>query len=652
MYKICVFAGTSEGRRLVERLSGRGLQMSVCVATEYGEALLGEHSDVEIRAGRMDEEEMCAWLKRQQFAIVIDATHPYANKATENIVAACEKTDTEYLRLLRGSDSGDSDGIFVENAAACVEYLKATQGNILLTTGSKELPAYEALRERLYVRVLPMHASLEICAKCGVAPERIIAIQGPFDEEMNLAMLRMSGARYMVTKDSGAPGGYEAKIAAAKKAGAQAVIIGRPIQHEGMDMDAVISLLERRFGLRPMKKTVLLIGAGMGNAQTRTLDAERAIRTADCLIGARRMLENVDAGGKRTYTAVQASEIAKYVRESSDQTFAVLLSGDTGFYSGAKRLMGELQDCEIKLLPGIGSLQYFCAKLRQPWEDVRAISLHGRDCDFVREVRSNAAVFALVGGENGINLALARLKNAGLGALTAHVGERLGYTDERILDGSVAEMLEMGFDSLSVLLVENPNWREYIVTHGLPDEAFERDETPMTKAEARAISISKLRLTQGAIVYDVGAGSGSISVECALQAVYGKVYAVEMKEKAVALTRRNAERFGLANLEVVCGRAPDALEALPAPSHAFIGGSAGNIRSIIDCLLKKNPNVRIVVNTVTLETLTELNEIAKMFDYCDIAEVSVAKPRSLGAYRLMTAQNPVFIFTLQNGVQV
>lgn len=651
MYKICVFAGTSEGRRLVERLSGRGLQMSVCVATEYGEALLGEYPDAEIRAGRMNEEEMRAWFRQRRFALVIDATHPYADKATENIAAACKETDTEYLRLLRGSGSGDADGIFVENTAACVEYLKSTQGNILLTTGSKELPAYEALRERLYVRVLPMRASLEICEKCGVSPERIIAMQGPFDEAMNLAVLRMSGARYIVTKDSGAPGGYDAKIAAAKKAGAQAVIIGRPVQREGMDIDAVISLLERRFELCPMKKTVLLIGTGMGNAQTRTFDAERAIRTADCLIGARRMLENVDAGGKRTYTAVQASEIAKYVRESSDQTFAVLLSGDTGFYSGAKRLIDELRDCEVNILPGIGSLQYFCAKLRRPWEDVRAVSLHGRDCDFVREARSNAAVFALVGGENGINLALARLKKAGLGALTAHVGERLGYPDERIFHGSVEEILEMRFDPLSVLLVENPNWREYIVTHGLPDEAFERDETPMTKAEARAISIAKLRLTQGAIVYDVGAGSGSVSVECALQAVHGRVYAVEMKEKAVALTRRNAEKFGLSNLEVVCGRAPEALDALPAPSHVFIGGSAGNMRSIIDCLLKKNPNVRIVVNTVTLETLAELSEIAKEFDDCDIAEVSVAKPRNLGSYRLMTAQNPVFIFTLQNGAQ-
>lgn len=199
-----------------------------------------------------------------------------------------------------------------------------------------------------------------------------------------------------------------------------------------------------------------------------------------------------------------------------------------------------------------------------------------------------------------------------------------------------------------MLLVENPGWKDAVVTHGLPDEAFLRDETPMTKSEVRAVSLSKLALSRGAVVYDVGSGSGSVSVECALQAEKGRVYAIEMKEKALALTKRNAERFHLANLELVQGSAPEALAGLPAPTHAFIGGSGGNMGEIIACLLEKNPHVRIVVNTVTLETLAELIEISKTFDFCDIAEISVHAPRKLGRYRLMNAQNPVFIFTLQN----
>ena len=649
MSEICIFAGTSEGRKLAERLSGRGLQMTLCVATEYGEILLGEHPDVKIRAGRMDQKQMEAMLRSEEYELVVDATHPYADKVTENIAAACEDAGVEYLRLLRDSSSDDSDGIFVENTAACVEYLKNTEGNILLTTGSKDLPAYAGLHDRIYARVLPMQASLEICAQSGVAPERIIAMQGPFDEEMNLALLRMTHAKYMVTKDTGGPGGYGAKIRAAKKAGVQSIIIGRPVQRKGLDPDAVIHLLEDRFHLLPAKKKVSLVGVGMGNPETRTLGMERAVGEADCLIGAKRMLESVDAGKKRTHIAVASKDIAAYIRTSPERNFAVLLSGDTGFYSGAKALLAELSDMEVEVLPGIGSLQYLCARLHRPWQDVHPVSLHGRECDFIGEVRRNPAVFALVGGEEGVHCALQRLADAGMGYLTVHAGQRLGYGDEAIRHGTVSELLDHAFDPLSVLLVENPGWAQAVVTHGLPDEAFDRDETPMTKSEVRSISLSKLALTRGAVVYDIGSGSGSVSVECALQAGSGRVYAVEMKEKAIALTRRNAEKFRLTNLEVIPGTAPEALENLPAPTHAFIGGSTGNMRGIIDCLLRKNPSVRIVVNTVTLETLAELTEISTEFDFCDIAEVSINKPRILGRYHLMTAQNPVFIFTLQKG---
>ncbi|MBQ8507410.1 MAG: precorrin-6A reductase [Clostridia bacterium] len=649
MCKICIFAGTTEGRRLVEALSGRGARITACVATEYGEILLGAHEDVRILSGRMDGALMEALFVQEKFDLVVDATHPYAEIVTKNIAPACRNAGVEYLRLLRDSDSGEGDGVFVESAAACAEYLEGTEGSILLTTGSKELPAFRALAERIHARVLPMQASLEACTACGVTPDRIIAMQGPFDEEMNLALLRATKAKFLVTKDTGGAGGYAAKISAAKKAGAQAVIIGRPAQRDGLGFAETIALLEGRFPLAKTPKKAVLAGIGMGNPETRTLGMERALREAGCLIGARRMLEAVDCAGKETHIAVAAADIARIIHESPCRSFAVLLSGDTGFYSGAKKLADELRDIEVEILPGIGSLQYFCARLRRSWEDVRPVSLHGRDCDFIREVSGHPAVFALVGGEGGASHALSRLQNAGLGGLNVHIGERLGYPDERITHGSADELAGATFDPLSVLLVENPRWREEIMTHGLPDEAFDRDETPMTKSEVRSISLSKLALTRGAVLWDIGSGSGSVSVEAALQATQGRVYAIEMKEKAIALTRRNAGKFHLSNLELVCGRAPEALEALPAPSHAFIGGSTGSMREIIACLLRKNPQVRIVINTVTLETLAELTEIAGEFDFCDIAEVQISKPRALGRYHLMTAQNPVFIFTLQNG---
>ena len=651
MCKICIFAGTSEGRSLIEALSGRGAAITACVATEYGEVLLGSHPDVRILAGRMNVEEMTTLMRAESFDVVVDATHPYADVVTQNIAAACRESGANYLRLLRGSSMSEQDGAFVPDVEACVQYLRSTEGNILLTTGSKQLPEFcadPALRARIYARVLPMQASLQTCSDCGIAPDHIIAMQGPFDEELNCAMLRAVNARYMVTKDTGGAGGYGAKIAAAKRAGAQAVVIGRPAQVEGLSPDEMLSHLEKTLNLTPPRKRVVLAGLGMGNPETRTLGLERAIREADCLIGAQRMLESVDCAGKRCHTAVLARDIAQFIRSDSGRRYAVLLSGDTGFYSGARGLVAELTDMDVEVLPGVGSLQYFCARLKRPWQDVRALSLHGRDCDFAGEVRRNPAVFALVGGSDGAHQAIVRLCEASLSDCTVHVGQRLGYDDERIVSGTAQELLNERFDPLSVILVENARSGEFVVTHGLPDEAFDRDETPMTKSEVRSVCLSKLQLTQSAVVYDVGSGSGSVSVECALQATQGRVYAIEMKEKALALTRRNAEKFNLTNLEVVAGAAPEALESLPAPTHAFIGGSTGNLRGILDCLLAKNPDVRIVATAVTLETVAELTELSRSFATCDIAEVAVSKPRVLGRYRLMTAQNPVYIFTMQH----
>ncbi len=652
MSKLCVFAGTTEGRRLVERLHGRGVEITACVATQYGEALLGWRADVRVVSKPLNAVEMEALFRAESFDVVVDATHPYASLATENIASACAAAGIEYLRLARSSSAVAADGVFVPDVRACAEYLRETEGSILLTTGSKELPAFcenTALKGRLYVRVLPVAASLRVCEACGIAPDRIIAMHGPFHEDMNLAMLRAAQAKYLVTKDTGSAGGYEAKIAAARRAGVQVVVIGRPRQREGLNLDALAAALEARFHLGPVPKKVSLVGAGMGSAQTHTLGMERALREADCLIGAKRVLDSVDCAGKRVYTAYIAGEVAGIIRAEKDcRRFAVLLSGDTGFYSGAKGLLSELKDMEVEVLPGISSLQYFCARLSRPWENVRAVSLHGRDCDFAREVRTHSAVFALVGGENGAGGAFSRLAAADLGSLHAFVGERLGYPDERISDGTVSEMAAGSYDPLSVVLVENPGAESAVVTHGLPDEAFERDETPMTKSEVRSVCLSKLRLTRNAVAYDVGSGSGSVSVEIARLAAAGRVYAIEAKPQAAALTRRNAAGFHLENIEVIEGTAPEALAPLPAPTHAFVGGSSGNLRAIVDCLLAKNPGVRIVASAVTLESIAELSEVARGFDECDIAEIAVAKPRTLGRYRLMTAQNPVWVFAMQN----
>lgn len=267
MDKICVFAGTTEGRRIVEFLSGQPVSVTACVATEYGQTLLPPSPNVTVSAGRLTEEQMVSLFDAEKIDLVVDATHPYANVVTENIAAACELTGTEYLRLLRFGSSVPEDAVFVPDISEAVSYLNTTEGNILLTTGSKELGRYTAIRnfeERVYARVLPMEDSLRLCRENGVKCSHILAMQGPFSVEMNVAMLKSVSAQYLITKDSGSTGGFDEKITAARAAGATLVVIGRPPQRNGLDLTDTIHLLCQRFHLH-RKPQVGIVGIGPGS---------------------------------------------------------------------------------------------------------------------------------------------------------------------------------------------------------------------------------------------------------------------------------------------------------------------------------------------------------------------------------------------------
>ena len=272
MCNICVFAGTTEGRELVEFLAGQPVQATVCVATEYGETLLPEAENVTVLAGRIPVADIIRMLQETRFDLVIDATHPYAASITESICTACRETETEYLRLLRQSCDPKEALVCVENAAEAAAFLANTEGSILLTTGSKELAAYSGIldfTQRVYARVLPMDASLEACRTAGLKASHIIAMQGPFSEEMDLATLRFANAAWMVTKDGGEAGGFPAKVSAARKAGAGLVVIGRPPQRGGLPFAAVLDVLCKRFGCT-VRPQVRIVGIGPGSREAMT----------------------------------------------------------------------------------------------------------------------------------------------------------------------------------------------------------------------------------------------------------------------------------------------------------------------------------------------------------------------------------------------
>ena len=644
--KICIFAGTTEGRQLAALLRGAA-DVTVCVATEYGEVLLDGIDGITVHRGRMDEKEMSAFFAARRFDRIIDATHPYAAAATENIAAAARAAGLSPMRILRGRADAVSDAVYVANAAAACAYLAGREGNILLTTGAKELAAFSSLdMSRVFARVLPVTSSLDACAQAGIPSAHIFAAQGPFSEEMNRAELNMIGAKYIVTKDSGRAGGFAEKIAAARACGVLPVVIGRPPQTAGLTFDEAIENLSKTYALP--QREIFLVGIGPGGEALRTAEAKAAIERCDALIGAPSVTGAIQTDKPR-YDAYTPDKVRQVLDGApSIRRAALVFRGDTGFYSGAANLLDGFANENVRVIPGVSSLACFAAKLGKPYADATVVSLHGREESVVLPVSKHKKVFLLTGGEHTPTAVFEKLTAYGFGDLLCAVGERLSYPDERITKGRASELAARTYDKLSVVWIENPQ-ADARTRFGIDDGEFVRGDTPLTKSEVRAISLSKLALPCTATVWDIGAGTGSVSVECALAAERGRVFAIEKEPDAVRLIEENKLKFKTDNLTVIPGEAPDAFSGLPAPTHAFIGGSGGRLCEILACLQSANPDVKIVLNTVTLESQSQLLAAAKQcgFAIAEAAAVNVARARTAGAYHLWSAQNPVTVFVLR-----
>lgn len=651
MSEVLVFAGTKEGREITEFLADNGISVYASVATTYGGDLLPNKGKVSKSCKRLKVSQMQELMDAEKPELVIDATHPYAADVTKNIIEACQAEGIEYMRLIRAeSDVSDSDIIYADSVADAAAKLCGTDGNILAATGSKELSEYtklEGYKDRVYARVLSLPEVVSACAELGFTGKHLICMQGPFTKEMNAAMLRQFDCRYLVSKESGTTGGFMEKYDAAKECGATLVLIGRPEKEEGLSFSECKVQLSKRFGIK-VRQRITLTGIGMGNTAGMTREVYEAVRSADLLIGAGRMVESAKPEQK-VLVEYRADKIAEYIKEHPEyENVTIALSGDVGFYSGAKKLISLLPE-GIEILPGISSMVYFLSKIGQPWEDVTPVSLHGRSVNMVNLLREKGKVFAIVGDTDSIGDICEKLTDYGMGDTVVYIGERLSYKDESISCASANAFSLCSTDPLSVVLFEKRNFELPQVSCGICDEEFLRGEAPMTKEEVREVSVSKLKLKKNSIVYDVGAGTGSVSVEMALLASEGVVYAIEKKPEAVELLRKNRQSFACDNIEIVEGLAPEALKDLPAPTHTFIGGSSGNMKDILSLLLEKNPEVRVVINCITLETVSETLECIKTLPLkeIDTVQVSVSRSKNVGRYHMMMGQNPVYIITCQ-----
>ena len=394
-------------------------------------------------------------------------------------------------------------------------------------------------------------------------------------------------------------------------------------------------------------KTCYLVGIGMGNPDTLTLAGQKAIAAAGQIVGAARMLAAFpDHPGARK-ALIRAEDIAKAVSDFPGDT-AVLLSGDVGFYSGAAKLHALLKDALVEAIPGISSLSYFCAKLCRSYQDVHVVSVHGREANVVGEIQSHQETFLLTGSNCTAAAVCQALTAAGLGKLEVAVGQRLSYPEERIVRGEAEALVDETFDDLAVMLVDNPAplaWR--CGAPSLFDSQLHRGKVPMTKEAVRTLAVARMEVAPEHTVWDVGAGTGSVSCALAMAAFRGQVYAVEREVDAVALIEENRTAFGLSNLHVVLGEAPKALLDLPKPDRVFVGGSGGEMEEIFRATLAKNPAVRFCLTAVSLESLTQGLRVFEGLGLqnVDVTQLTAAQAKKLGSYHMMLGQNPVYILS-------
>lgn len=434
---------------------------------------------------------------------------------------------------------------------------------------------------------------------------------------------------------------------------------------------------------------ITLIGTGCGTPATLTEEGKHALERAEVIFGAARVLSGLpgvctrtsDSSRKKTVQAKPkqiCDLLAGYVEEGTIENAAIALSGDSGFYSGARilkeRILERFGDiCPVEIIPGISSVQMLAARLGIPWQDWNLVSAHGVGCDPVYEIMKGRATFFLTGGKYTADVICRELVEAGLGDLRVTVGGNLTYlhedknvsTDtghvgsiltsdpdmkiENIVTGTASECAERSFSDLAVLLVDTktPDGKQLIQCRrpaGMPDDVFVRGKVPMTKMEVRCVILGKMAVSENDVVWDIGAGTGSVSVELAMQA--RQVWALERRDEAVELIRENREKFGRWNLRIVQGEAPMDLKELPDPDAVFVGGSGGHLGEILSKVWRRNGRARICISATLLETLQEsLAAFAEREIEPDIVQIAVTRSEKIGGRHMMRAGNPIYIIT-------
>lgn len=407
-------------------------------------------------------------------------------------------------------------------------------------------------------------------------------------------------------------------------------------------------------------KKITIIGGGPGNEDYILPAARQKIEVCDRIAGDRRLLESfgLNPEEEKIHPMDRMMETMDWIRgQDPEKHIGILVSGDPLMYSLYRMVRRLFPEAEIDIVPGIGSVQAFAARLGESMENARIISGHGRDLSekaLTETVHSCSKVFILCDKERTPAWIAGVLADAGLPHIYMAAGSSLTYPDEKILSGKPEVFLNEDFPSLSLVMVKNDEAAGPSGFALLGDSRFSRNKTPMTREEVRWIIMGKLGLSENSILWDIGAGTGSVSIEAAQRCRRGKIIAVEKKPQALEILRENISRLAPENIEIAEGKALEVIDGLIRPTHVFIGGAGDELKEILEKVCGFGSGIRVLISCVTLETLTLAYELCrgnKGLRMPELVTIRIEHSRPLGNYHMMEGGHPVTLMmteTLEN----
>ena len=398
-------------------------------------------------------------------------------------------------------------------------------------------------------------------------------------------------------------------------------------------------------------KTIHIIGAGIEGQEGFSRRALDIVAQADMLIGSEGHLALFpDFSGE---TLVLGENLAPVLEclEKFPGAAVVLASGDPLFFGIGRDLLRNLPESKLEFVPNVSSVQYAFAKIREPWDDAVFVSAAGRGLKgTVDQVVAHDKIAILTDQVNNPRAIARELIERGRDGYTAFLCENLGTAAETITQTNLPGVLDLSVAALNVLILI----KEYEAGGGgvgpclgIADEDFASVKKLITREEVRAVSLAKLRLRHDMVLWDIGAGSGSVSIEADHLMPNGRVFAIERNPQCLAYLKNNLQKFNARNVTLVDQAAPSCLDDLADPDRVFIGGSGGHLWQILDAANNRlATGGRIVMNAVTLDTLTAATDFFENADYeLEVTTVNISRTRPLTDYKMFEAYNPVFILT-------